>query len=297
MKIKNLHSFLLLGFLLLAIISDTKAQETIYNNFGPDHDGWGYTHTMGWTISGYDVEQQYGVEQALGFDSDRSGFLSDIWVAISYCNPSSLPDTVVLFLVENPDGSPPDSANIIEEWTLYDFNSWSQWNTPFHLIGNGTSYIEEGKSYWLWAIGKETTWAMWCMNEDASLTCPHTIRREGEDWLGISNETASAFRIDIITNVGIGKPEIYEANSLSQNYPNPFQYSTEISFNLENAEHVQLIIYDMYGRAIEVLTDGNMEAGKHTITYNPDQIQDGIYLCTLLVDNQVVGMKKMSYQK
>jgi len=156
---------LYVGAFLIMLISNVDGQVTVYNNFGAGHEGWDYTYTSGWTISGYDVAQQYGVEQAIGFESTVDGVVSDIWVAISYCNPSSLPDTVVVFLVENPDGLPPDSANILEEWTLAGFGSWSQWNTPFHLEGNGTSYLQEGKSYWLWAIGKETTWTMWCFNE------------------------------------------------------------------------------------------------------------------------------------
>ena len=36
------------------------------------------------------------------------------------------------------------------------------------------------------------------MNIDPSLTCPHTLHREGQSWLPIRNETASAFRVDII---------------------------------------------------------------------------------------------------
>ena len=88
----------------------------------------------------------------------------------------------------------------MEEWTITEFGSWSQWNTPHHLIGNGTSELELGKSYWIWCVAKETTWCMWCMNIDPAFTCPHTIRREGENWLNISNETAAAFRVDVSQN-------------------------------------------------------------------------------------------------
>ncbi|MEW6746159.1 MAG: hypothetical protein AB1486_25750 [Planctomycetota bacterium] len=53
------------------------------------------------------------------------------------------------------------------------------------------------QSYWLWASGGDASWCGWCMNIDPRLTCPHTLRREGEDWLPVANETASAFRVDI----------------------------------------------------------------------------------------------------
>ncbi len=192
---KRVFSIIILIIILLPIAD---AQEIAYNNFGPDNGGWDYNYGLGWTIAGNNVATQYGVEQAMGFQSEADGILTDIWLAISYVPISSLADTVIVFLVENPNGLPPDSAYIMEEWTLTDFGSWSQWNTPHHLVGNGTYELESGKSYWLWCIAKETTWCMWCMNIDPTLTCPHTIRREGENWLSISNETASAFRVDVV---------------------------------------------------------------------------------------------------
>jgi Secretion system C-terminal sorting domain len=298
MIFQALKKMFYVGTLFLLLISNANGQVTVYNNFGAGQDGWDYTHTTGWTISGYDVAQQYGVEQAMGFESTADGMMSDIWLAVSYCTPSSLPDTVVVFLVENPDGLPPDSANIIEEWTIAGFGSWSQWNTPFHLEGNGTSYLQEGKSYWLWAIGKETTWTMWCLNEDPALTCPHTIRRENEDWLNISNETAGAFRVDVICNVGISTPGTNIANSnVLSNYPNPFHSSTTITYSLKNQGNVKLIVADMYGREVQSLVDAFQLAGEYSINYNPDQLPNGIYFCKLLAGNQVIDIIKMSYQR
>ena len=43
------------------------AGTTIYDNFGPDHDGFDYNWGLGWTIAGPDVPAQFGVEQAMGF--------------------------------------------------------------------------------------------------------------------------------------------------------------------------------------------------------------------------------------
>ena len=195
LKIKRLLSIITFAIMLFPV---AHAQLTVYNNFGPGNGGWDYNYGLGWTIAGNNVSAQYGVEQAMGFQSEADGILTDIWLAISYVPISSPPDTVIVFLAENPNGLPPDSSYIMEEWTLTEFGSWSQWNTPHHLIGNGTSELELGKSYWIWCVAKETTWCMWCMNIDPTLTCPHTLRREGENWLSISNETASAFRVDVL---------------------------------------------------------------------------------------------------
>jgi hypothetical protein len=187
------------GVLLsLATVSPAYAV-TVYNNFvGPDHDGWDYDWGMGWTVAGENVPAQYGVEQAMLFYPSASGPVSDIWVAMWYVPLDSQPDVVTLRLAHNPNGLPPTPQDVMEEWTITSFQSWSQWNPPQHLVGSGTSYLEQGASYWLWASGGSTTWCGWCLNKNPSLTCPHTLRREGENWLPIGNETASAFRVDVV---------------------------------------------------------------------------------------------------
>ncbi len=192
---KRVSSAAALAAGLLASI--TSGQITVYNNFtGPAHDGWDYNWGLGWTIAGVDVPAQYGVEQALGFVPSGTGFVSDIWVAMWYVPIDGQPDVVTLRLTSDDDGLPPEPDDVMEEWTITEFESWSQWNPPIHLTGNGTSLLEEGKSYWLWAIGGDTTWCGWCLSTDDIL--PHTIRREGEDWLAVGQESASAFRIDVM---------------------------------------------------------------------------------------------------
>ena len=169
-----------------------------YDHFGPGHDGWDYDWGLGWTIAGENVASQYGVEQAMQFTPIASGYVSDIWVAMWYVPLDPGRDVVTLRLAENPDNLPPTPDDVMEQWTLTGFGSWSQWNPPLHVEGDGSSYLEAGSSYWLWAsAGDPRTWCGWCLNSDPFLTCPHTLRREGEDWLPIANETASAFRVDV----------------------------------------------------------------------------------------------------
>ncbi|MCB2211401.1 T9SS type A sorting domain-containing protein [bacterium] len=176
-------------------------QTTVYNNFGPDHDGWDYNWGLGWTVAGIHVIQQYGVEQAMSFQNTVDGTLSDIWVAFWYVPISAYPDTVTFKIARNPNLIPPVEDDILEEWVLTDFESWSQWNPPIHLEGNGTTMLNAGDHYWLWAVASDTTWTGWCMNSDPGLTGLHAMRREGEDWLIPSAETASAFRVDVLEGV------------------------------------------------------------------------------------------------
>jgi hypothetical protein len=195
------------------------AQTTVYNNFGPNQSGWDYNFAMGWTVAGTNVPSQYGVEQAMDFTSTTDGEVSDIWVAFFYVPFSTPPDTVTIKLARNPNGFPPTPADVMEQWVITTFESWSQWTPPIHLEGNGSSQLQTGENYWLWAMGAETTWCGWCLNIDPALTCAHTMRREGEDWLPVANETASAFRVDVnsaatvaVTLMPLNPPIVIPAN-------------------------------------------------------------------------------------
>ncbi len=69
--------------------------------------------------------------------------------------------------------------------------------------------------------------------------------------------------------------------SLSNNYPNPFNPVTRIEFALPEAGMTRLIIYDIVGREIAILLDGEMDAGFHNVTWNANEVASGIYFYRL----------------
>lgn len=68
---------------------------------------------------------------------------------------------------------------------------------------------------------------------------------------------------------------------LSENYPNPFNPSTTIQFNLLQAGEVQLSVYNILGRKVETLVDGVHRAGRHTVTFNAGNLSSGVYIYRL----------------
>jgi hypothetical protein len=79
--------------------------------------------------------------------------------------------------------------------------------------------------------------------------------------------------------------------ALQQNYPNPFNASTEIRFALPIASRVSLIIYDVVGREISALVDGNIEAGYYTARWNASSMAGGIYLAKFTAYDQMGNQK------
>ncbi|MBN2102476.1 T9SS type A sorting domain-containing protein [bacterium] len=71
------------------------------------------------------------------------------------------------------------------------------------------------------------------------------------------------------------------------NFPNPFNSTTQIIFELNHAARVDLSVYDELGRRITTLLHGKQMPGIHCVTYYAGHLSSGIYLTVLSVDNNV----------
>ncbi len=79
---------------------------------------------------------------------------------------------------------------------------------------------------------------------------------------------------------------------LNNNYPNPFNPSTQISFEIPNSEHVRLEVFDALGRKISTLINAPMVTGKHSVTFNAGGLPSGLYIARLTAGTSS-SIKKM----
>lgn len=90
-------------------------------------------------------------------------------------------------------------------------------------------------------------------------------------------------------------------HDLMKNYPNPFNPSTIISYDLPHSGTVELLLYDINGRLVNRLVSGHQMAGVHEVQWNGvDQegtpMDAGTYLCKLLAGEYTETIK-MVYLK
>jgi hypothetical protein len=83
---------------------------------------------------------------------------------------------------------------------------------------------------------------------------------------------------------------------LSQNFPNPFNPSTTISFSLPERANVILSIYNEIGETVAVLFKGEKEAGTHSIEWNASKFVSGIYFYELKTE-KYQAVKKVILMK
>ncbi len=80
--------------------------------------------------------------------------------------------------------------------------------------------------------------------------------------------------------------------SLEQNYPNPFNPITTIKYNLPKASEVALTIYDVLGREIITIVNGQQQPGIYEVKCDASNVSSGIYFYQLKT-NDYVNTKKM----
>jgi len=84
--------------------------------------------------------------------------------------------------------------------------------------------------------------------------------------------------------------------SLSQNFPNPFNPSTNISYSLPQAGLVNLKIFDLLGNEVAELINEVKEKGNYRVQFNSENLSSGVYIYTVRFKN-FVESKRMILMK
>jgi photosystem II stability/assembly factor-like uncharacterized protein len=95
--------------------------------------------------------------------------------------------------------------------------------------------------------------------------------------------------VDNLKNISSNIPDKFE---LYQNFPNPFNPSTKIRFDIPKSSDIKLKIFDVSGREIENIFNGNISPGAFEYTWNAASLTSGVYFARL-ESKDYVGLKKM----
>lgn len=101
-------------------------------------------------------------------------------------------------------------------------------------------------------------------NDLRNSVSPYKGADEGNVPLSVSSEPVTVRKYDLL-----------------QNFPNPFNPSTTIRFEIPASEFVTLKIYDIMGREVSTLLNQKLDAGVHEITLNGSLMSSGVYFYKL----------------
>jgi hypothetical protein len=95
-----------------------------------------------------------------------------------------------------------------------------------------------------------------------------------------------------VTSADEIKPVVINDYRLLQNFPNPFNPSTKISWELPAGSQATLEVYDMLGREVATLVNEFKPAGKYETEFNADALPSGVYFYQLRTGDYT-SVKKM----
>ena len=108
--------------------------------------------------------------------------------------------------------------------------------------------------------------------------------------------------IDYVSRTAISEVKLIPSDfSLQQNFPNPFNPSTEIRFDLPEEGQVELSVFNMQGQKVRTLESGKMTPGYHAIIWNGtndngSRVSTGMYFYSIQT-NKFQAVRKMLFLK
>jgi len=116
----------------------------------------------------------------------------------------------------------------------------------------------------------------------------HCIPHQSFGMVGVITANPNA-----VEPIGTTVPGTY---NLGQNFPNPFNPSTNIRFDLPKNANVRLAVYNIQGKLQEVLVNNQLSAGSYNADWNASAFPSGVYFY-VLTTNEFKSVKKMVLTK
>ena len=216
------------------------------------------------------------------------------------------------YSADGVDGTYAIADTILKAWANQGFVAWDPrgilWfgqreeDPPFKVVG-----LDPDQD---WAIVDSVSFTMWAASPKTDTTSlnypqPQYIRAVRDaafnadgsrmylaDYYGF---TLKEFELVPNPETGIGEisKEVPGSFTLYNNYPNPFNPTTIIPFDLPQSAHVKLKVYDALGREVGIFIDGQMDAGSHQYEFNGANLATGTYYFKLTVDTKVATGRMM----
>ena len=166
-----------------------------------------------------------------------------------------------------------------------DGNEVAGWQNLDENDGYFLATVPDGQDGTLWRIGSSSRATI------SLLTVPPYLARNEKELLlpaEVMDGKASATPDD-----EEDLPSMYE---LHQNFPNPFNPTTRITYTVPERSHIRLDVYNIIGQRVSTLRNGMTEPGEHTVFFDASDLSSGMYLYRLQTGS-FVDSKQMMLMK
>ena len=128
------------------------------------------------------------------------------------------------------------------------------------------------------------------INVDCINTCTGTVTVIAQDYENPTDSKSLSYTFTKEESVAI--VDIKTVNRVEMRaYPNPFNPTTNIAFNMPVSSKASVKVYDIRGRQVATLVNGYITQGSHIATFNASQLPSGVYFAKLAYGSVVTTQK------
>lgn len=227
-----------------------------------------------------------------------------VWTSYTQDN-SGLRGNIVHAIIQDPSGyfwlgtdSGLNRFDGISDWTTYTEADGLAPGDVTAVAVDSLGYIWAGHAwtnpYNVWvSVFDGSTWTTYDRYNEITSNADVTdivVDTAGIVWISTFGDGLTSYEHQSSAAPDDQHPSLPASYSLSQNFPNPFNASTEISYTLSRRSHVNISIYNVLGQNIRELVDAGIEAGKHAVIwdgndYNGRPAPSGIYFYEIRSDD------------
>jgi hypothetical protein len=147
---------------------------------------------------------------------------------------------------------------------------------PFAALGYDALDVAEASADEIWG-GADPFYHT--PNDSLDKLCPSLIRRGVQLMTATIAELANP--IGRITSINGTNQSIPKEFCLEQNFPNPFNPTTNIRFTIKKTGWTELVVFDVLGREVTVLCNEERQPGDYQVTWNASVMSNGVYFYQL----------------
>jgi hypothetical protein len=173
----------------------------------------------------------------------------------------------------------------------YDQNRFEIENVNSQL--NDLKYvIEDGKIALAWSDTKSMSVKAGEPIISLSMKAKETVKESTQVFTLIPGSEFADVNANVISNFDLKMANVVTSSKPNEfsmyNFPNPFKGNTDIVYTIPVSGNVRLVLTDIYGKTISVLTEALQDAGTYTVTVNPAQLNlaPGVYLYKIEVEGE-----------
>ncbi|MBI5401797.1 MAG: M20/M25/M40 family metallo-hydrolase [Ignavibacteriae bacterium] len=211
----------------------------------------GYISKLGFNVVSNSSQAMSGftVKMQITSATSLTGWVTSGWTTC-YSGTYTVPGTGIQYIDMQTPLQYAGTGNLLVE-VCYDNSSYTSYS-PVYATSNA------GKTW-----GYYTDNSSGCtMTSGAAQTLRPNISLYLTTSTGTSNQT-------------VGLPTKFD---MKQNYPNPFNPVTKINYEIPKASFVTLKVFDILGREVASLVNGNMEAGYYAYDFDASTLSSGAYI-------------------